>query len=58
MNEYDSARMQDLLNDSHGFETTENEEEAEPDTAKYLLNKRKSSRKGIPSIGQMEKVKR
>ena len=29
MNEYDSARMQDLLNDSHGFETTDNEEETE-----------------------------
>lgn len=29
MNEYDSSRMQDLLGVSHGFETTENEEEAD-----------------------------
>ena len=29
MNEYDSARMQDLLGDSHGFETTQNEDEAD-----------------------------
>ena len=29
MNEYDSARMQDLLGDSHGFEATDNEEEAD-----------------------------
>ena len=28
MNEYDSDRMQDLLNLSHGFETTENVEDA------------------------------
>ena len=29
MNEYDSDRMMDLLNESHGFETTSNEEEAD-----------------------------
>ena len=41
MNEYDSARMRDLLGESHDMVTTENPEEADVllvNTCSFLLN--------------------
>ena len=44
MNEYDSARMGDLLRESHGLERTENAEEADVlllNTCSYQKKRRK-----------------
>ena len=49
MNEYDSAKMLELLGEKSNFQTTENEAEADY-YAKYLFNQRKSTRKGIPQV--------
>ena len=57
MNEYDSNRMQDLLGISHGFETTDNEEEA----ALILLNtcsiREKAQEKVFHQLGRWKKLK-
>ena len=57
MNEYDSARMRDLLEDSHDLVPTENPEEADVLLAKYLFYKGKSPRKGISSAGRWKHLK-
>ena len=57
MNEYDSAKMFDLLEEKESFELAENEEEADL----LILNTcsiRKSTRKGISSNWKMAKNKR
>ena len=49
MNEYDSDRMQDLLNESHGFETTLNEEEADLILLNTCSIREKAQEKSISS---------
>ena len=49
MNEYDSDRMQDLLNLSHGFETVKYQGRSRCTYCKYVLYKRESPRKSFSS---------
>ena len=49
MNEYDSARMLDVLKDAQGYEMAATEEEADV----LLLDSRKSPRKGLSPAGPM-----
>ena len=55
MNEYDSARMQDLLGDSHGFETTENEEEADLILLNTCSIREKAQEKVFHQLGRWKK---
>ena len=57
MNEYDSARMQDLLNDSHGFETTQNEEEADLILLNTCSIREKAQEKVFHQLGRWKKLK-
>ena len=57
MNEYDSARMQDLLGDSHGFETTENEEEADLILLNTCSIREKAQEKVFHQLGRWKKLK-
>ena len=57
MNEYDSARMQDLLGDSHGFETTENEEEADLLLLNTCSIREKAQEKVFHQLGRWKKLK-
>ena len=54
MNEYDSARIQDLLGVSHGLEPTDNPEEADCLVAQYLLYPGKSPGEGLPPARPLE----
>ena len=57
MNEYDSNRMQDLLNLSHGFETTENEEEADLILLNTCSIREKAQEKVFHQLGRWKKLK-
>ena len=57
MNEYDSDRMQDLLNLSHGFETTENEEEADLLLLNTCSIREKAQEKVFHQLGRWKKLK-
>jgi len=57
MNEYDSARMQDLLNDSHGFETTDKEEEADLILLNTCSIREKAQEKVFHQLGRWKKLK-
>ena len=57
MNEYDSNRMQDLLNLSHGFETTENEEEADLLLLNTCSIREKAQEKVFHQLGRWKKLK-
>ena len=57
MNEYDSSRMQDLLGDSHGFETTENEEEADLILLNTCSIREKAQEKVFHQLGRWKKLK-
>ena len=57
MNEYDSARMQDLLGDSHGFETTQNEYEADLILLNTCSIREKAQEKVFHQLGRWKKLK-
>ena len=57
MNEYDSDRMMDLLNESHGFETTNNEEEADLILLNTCSNREKAQEKVFHQLGRWKKLK-
>ena len=57
MNEYDSDRMKDLLNLSHGFETTENEEEADLILLNTCSIREKAQEKVFHQLGRWKKLK-
>ena len=57
MNEYDSARMQDLLSDSHGFETTQNEDEADLILLNTCSIREKAQEKVFHQLGRWKKLK-
>ena len=57
MNEYDSDRMQDLLNESHGFETTLNEEEADLILLNTCSIREKAQEKVFHQLGRWKKLK-
>ena len=57
MNEYDSDRMQDLLNISHGFETTKNEEEADLILLNTCSIREKAQEKVFHQLGRWKKLK-
>ena len=57
MNEYDSARMQDLRGDSHGFETTQNEDEADLILLNTCSIREKAQEKVFHQLGRWKKLK-
>ena len=57
MNEYDSDRMMDLLNESHGFETTNNEEEADLILLNTCSIREKAQEKVFHQLGRWKKLK-
>ena len=57
MNEYDSDRIQDLLGVSHGFETTENEEEADLILLNTCSIREKAQEKVFHQLGRWKKLK-
>ena len=57
MNEYDSARMQDLLGDSHGFETSQNEDEADLILLNTCSIREKAQEKVFHQLGRWKKLK-
>ena len=57
MNEYDSARMQDLLGVSHGFETTQNEDEADLILLNTCSIREKAQEKVFHQLGRWKKLK-
>ena len=57
MNEYDSNRMQDLLGISHGFETTDNEEEADLILLNTCSVREKAQEKVFHQLGRWKKLK-
>ena len=57
MNEYDSTRMQDLLGDSHGFETTQNEDEADLILLNTCSIREKAQEKVFHQLGRWKKLK-
>lgn len=57
MNEYDSARMQDLLGESHGFEKTDNEEEADLILLNTCSIREKAQEKVFHQLGRWRKLK-
>ena len=57
MNEYDSDRMKDLLNLSHGFETTTNEEEADLILLNTCSIREKAQEKVFHQLGRWKKLK-
>ncbi len=54
MNDYDSTKMADVLHKSHGFEKTDNVNEADP--PEYLFYQGKSAGKGLFPAGTMAGV--
>ena len=57
MNEYDSDRMQDLLNLSHGFETVESAEEADLILLNTCSIREKAQEKVFHQLGRWKKLK-
>ena len=57
MNEYDSDRMTDLLSESHGFETTNNEEEADLILLNTCSIREKAQEKVFHQLGRWKKLK-
>ena len=57
MNEYASNRMQDLLGISHGFETTDNEEEADLILLNTCSIREKAQEKVFHQLGRWKKLK-
>lgn len=57
MNEYDSDRMMDLLSDTHGFETTNNEEEADLLLLNTCSIREKAQEKVFHQLGRWKKLK-
>ena len=57
MNEYDSDRMQDLLNASHGFENTNNEKEADLILLNTCSIREKAQEKVFHQLGRWKKLK-
>ena len=57
MNEYDSNRMQDLLGISHGFETTDKEEEADLILLNTCSIREKAQEKVFHQLGRWKKLK-
>mgnify|MGYP003870961403 FL=1 len=57
MNEYDSDRMMDLLSESHGFETTNNEEEADLILLNTCSIREKAQEKVFHQLGRWKKLK-
>src|SRR6056297_2252767 len=57
MNEYDSARMQDLLRDSHGLETTDNPDEADVLLLNTCSIREKAQEKVFHQLGRWKGLK-
>ncbi len=57
MNEYDSARMRDLLGDSHGLEPTENPEEADVLLLNTCSIREKAQEKVFHQLGRWKHLK-
>ena len=57
MNEYDSDRMQDLLNLSHGFETVDSAEEADLILLNTCSIREKAQEKVFHQLGRWKKLK-
>jgi tRNA-2-methylthio-N6-dimethylallyladenosine synthase len=57
MNEYDSARMQDLLVDSHGLQPTENEEDADVILLNTCSIREKAQEKVFHQLGRWKPLK-
>ncbi|TCO70225.1 tRNA (N6-isopentenyl adenosine(37)-C2)-methylthiotransferase MiaB [Chromatocurvus halotolerans] len=57
MNEYDSARMQDLLRDSHGLETTDNPDEADVLLLNTCSIREKAQEKVFHQLGRWKHLK-
>lgn len=57
MNEYDSARIQDLLGVSHGLETTDNPEEADVLLLNTCSIREKAQEKVFHQLGRWKKLK-
>ena len=57
MNEYDSNRMRDLLNLSHGFETTSEEEEADLILLNTCSIREKAQEKVFHQLGRWKRLK-
>ncbi|SUH38761.1 MiaB protein [Salmonella enterica subsp. enterica] len=58
MNEYDSSKMADLLDATHGYQLTDVAEEADVLLLNTCSNPREGSGKSLPSIRSLETVKR
>ena len=54
MNEYDSARMRDLLGDSHQMITTDDPKDADVILLNTCSIREKSPRKSVPPVGSLE----
>ena len=57
MNEYDSNRMSDLLSSSHGFEKTNNPEEADLILLNTCSIREKAEEKVFHELGRWKKIK-
>ena len=57
MNEYDSARMGDLLRESHGLERTENAEEADVLLLNTCSIREKAQEKVFHQLGRWKSIK-
>jgi len=57
MNEYDSSRMQDLLRDSHGLETTDNPDEADVLLLNTCSIREKAQEKVFHQLGRWKHLK-
>jgi len=57
MNEYDSSRMADLLNDTHDLELTDNAEEADVLLLNTCSIREKAQEKVFSQLGQWRKIK-
>ena len=54
MNEYDSAKMADVLAASDGLELTDNVDEADVDPGQHLLDPREGAGKGVQPARPLE----
>ncbi len=58
MNEYDSSKMADLLDATHGYQLTDVAEEADVLLLNTCSIREKAQEKSLPSVGSLETVKR